>query len=121
MDSWNETFFDKDAQAYKSSDSSDDSDFNPFSVDPGTSKEEIDVQVGPAIEVINTQLLHERMDGQMVDKVHEVLRVMAQLGINLVLFLDAMSWGNPACIADPKVHSARTGLMKSQELPSILH
>jgi hypothetical protein len=118
MDSWNETFFDKDAPAYESSDSSNDSDFNPFSIDPGTSEEEIDV--GPAIEVVNTQLLHERMDGQMVDKVCEVLHVMAQLGINLVLFLDAVSWGNPACIADLKIRSAQTGLMKSQELPSIL-
>ena len=61
MDSWNETFFDKDAQAYESSDSSDNPDFNPFSVDPSSSEEEIDV--GPAIEVINTHLLHERMDG----------------------------------------------------------
>ncbi|KIL55562.1 hypothetical protein M378DRAFT_113742 [Amanita muscaria Koide BX008] len=56
----------------------------------------------------------------MVDKVREVLYVMAQLGINLTLFLDAVSWGDPACTSDAKVRSARTGLMKSQELPSIL-
>lgn len=119
MDDWNDTFFDGDAQAssYESSDSS-----QPEHSE--ISDASLSFDVGPAIrvEVINTQFLHERLDPeQMVDKVREVLRVMAQLGINLVLFLDALSWGDPACIADPKVCSARTGLMKSRELPSILH
>ena len=117
MDAWNETFFDGDAQAsgYESSDSSQHSvsDLHQpvFDSEP-TESESFDVlghtQSSPQQEV------------QMVDKVREVLRVMAQLGINLVLFLDAVSWGDPACIADPKVRSARTVLMKSEELPSIL-
>jgi len=76
--------------------------------------------VGPVIEAINTQNLHVQMEGWMVDKVHEVLHVMAQLRINLTIFLNAVSWGDPECTVDAKVHSAQTGLMKSQELPSIL-
>jgi hypothetical protein len=118
MDSWNNIFFDNDAQAHESSDSSD-SDFDPFSINPSLSEGE-ENDVGPAIEVINTQNLRVRMEGRMVDKVREVLHVMARLGINLTIFLDAVSWGDPECTADAKVRSARTGLMKSQELPSIL-
>ena len=69
-------FFNDDAQAYESSgsDSSQHADLNQPTVDSGASEEEI---VGPAIEVINTQFLHQWLDGQMVDKVHEVLCVMA--------------------------------------------
>jgi hypothetical protein len=101
MASWNKTFFDSDAQAYESSNSSDS---DPSGVDPA-SEEEVDV--GPTIEILaDTQLLCERMEGQVIDKVREVLHVMAKLGINLTLFLDAVSWGDPACIADPKVRAA---------------
>ena len=55
-----------------------------------------------------------------MEKVVKVLDVMADLGINLSIFLDALSWGDATCISDTKVRYARTGLMKSKELPLIL-
>ena len=45
---------------------------------------------------------------------------MEDLGLNLTLFLDSVSWGDPKCISNPMIRNARTGLMTSTELPSIL-
>ena len=45
---------------------------------------------------------------------------MEDLKINLTIFLDALSWGDVACISNATVRYARTGLMKSEELPLIL-
>ena len=40
-------------------------------------------------------------------------------GINLTIFLDALSWGDPDCNLD-KIRYAQTGLILSEELPLIL-
>ena len=40
-------------------------------------------------------------------------------GLNLTIFLDALSWGDLDCNS-PKIRYARTGLLLSEELPSIL-
>jgi hypothetical protein len=61
------------------------------------------------------------MEGSLVEKVVKVLDGMEDLGINLTIFLDALSWGDAACISNATVRYARTGLMKSKELPLILH
>ncbi|KAJ7930381.1 hypothetical protein B0H13DRAFT_2228277 [Mycena leptocephala] len=41
-------------------------------------------------------------------------------GLDLPIFLNAVCWGNEACISDHAIQSARTGLMVSDELPGIL-
>jgi hypothetical protein len=45
---------------------------------------------------------------------------MDRLGINVPIFLDALSWGDAGCIQDAKVRYARSSLMNSKELPHIL-
>lgn len=59
-------------------------------------------------------------DSSVLNKVHQVLNSMAAVGITLPEFLDAVSWGNAACIQDGLVRGARTNLMTSPELPRIL-
>jgi hypothetical protein len=61
------------------------------------------------------------MEGPLVEKIVKVLEVMEDLKINLTIFLDALSWGDVACISNATAHYACTGLMKSEELPLILH
>lgn len=53
-------------------------------------------------------------------KVRAVINFLQQERINVVLFLDAFSWGNSECIADPVIKQARAQLMTSKELPDIL-
>lgn len=54
-------------------------------------------------------------------KVRTVIDVMESVGLNLISFLDAVSWGDPECIADAKIRAQRSALMTSKTLPSILH
>ncbi|RDB26990.1 hypothetical protein Hypma_005135 [Hypsizygus marmoreus] len=58
--------------------------------------------------------------GNMVDKVLHVLHLMAALGMDVPSFLDALSWGDDACIKNPTIRTARTKLLKSDALPGIL-
>jgi hypothetical protein len=119
MDSnWNETFLDAEASDYDNSDDSDDPGYDPSQSDDQSDDSE-NVAL-PPIQLRNTQRLREQMDGSLVERVVKVLDFMAGLGINLPIFLDALSWGDAACIFDAKVRYARTGLMKSKELPLIL-
>ncbi|KAJ6625547.1 hypothetical protein B0H10DRAFT_2430336 [Mycena sp. CBHHK59/15] len=53
-------------------------------------------------------------------KVLNVLAAMRTEGINLPIFLDALCWGDEACISDGTIRYARTALMTSEELPGIL-
>ncbi|OAX34726.1 hypothetical protein K503DRAFT_645542, partial [Rhizopogon vinicolor AM-OR11-026] len=53
-------------------------------------------------------------------KVEYILRCMDDVGLNLPIFLDLVSWGNPDCITNAKIRYERTALMVSEELPSIL-
>jgi hypothetical protein len=41
-------------------------------------------------------------------------------GINLPIFLDALSWGDSQCISDGEIRYARSALMHSKELPGII-
>jgi hypothetical protein len=56
----------------------------------------------------------------MAEKVNKVLDTIYTQGLDLAIFLDAVCWGNEACISDRTFRSAHTGLMVSDELPEIL-
>ncbi|GLB41759.1 hypothetical protein LshimejAT787_1003590 [Lyophyllum shimeji] len=60
------------------------------------------------------------VDTRKLEKVRHVLDAMDQAGITLPAFLDAISWGDPACTQDHRVRAARSSLMKSEELPRIV-
>lgn len=57
---------------------------------------------------------------ELSEKVHKVLDYMNLLGINLPLFLDALSWGDSGCVRDERIKGARTALMGSTKLSGIL-
>jgi hypothetical protein len=114
--SWNETFLDEYVLAY---DTLDDSDINLDPIGHDSSSEDSE-EIGPAIQLTHNQTRRSRLQGNVVDKVCHVLHVMEELGLNLTLFLDAVSWGDPKCTSNPTIRNARTGLMTSSELPSIL-
>jgi hypothetical protein len=44
----------------------------------------------------------------MVEKVKIVLNTIYSQGLDLPIFLDAVCWGNDACISDGSIKSART-------------
>ena len=114
---WNEIFLDENELSYESSDS----DINSGTIGHDSSSElEVETQVGPAIQVTHNQTRRDRLQGDIADKVCHVLRVTEDLGLNLTLFLDSVSWGDPKCTSNPMIRNARTGLMTSTELPSIL-
>ncbi|TBU26765.1 hypothetical protein BD311DRAFT_779457 [Dichomitus squalens] len=81
----------------------------------------------PPIYLHNTRVMRERLAfsvsrtrTSVLDRVKSILAYMESVDMNLPLFLDALSWGDDACIADPKVQYERTALMGSEELPRIL-
>lgn len=68
-----------------------------------------------------TQMLGTALSGQnLCQKVVRVLETMEREGIDLPLFLDAISWGDAECISNDRVRYARTALMGSRQLPGIL-
>lgn len=68
-----------------------------------------------------TQSLGRALSGQNIcQKVLKVLDTMSQEGLDLPLFLDALSWGDAECITNGKVRYARTALLGSVQLPRIL-
>ena len=73
----------------------------------------------PPIQLEATRSLREQLDGPLFNKITNVLQFMDAQGINLTIFLDALSWGDPECNSD-KIRYARTGLLLSEELPLIL-
>ena len=117
--SWNETFLDTKAHAYDTSNDSDDLDYVPSDSANESDYNHLDITM--PIQIRNTQLLHEWIEGSLVEKIVKVLEVMEDLKINLTIFLDALSWGDAACISNATVCYAHTGLMKSEELLLILH
>jgi hypothetical protein len=59
-------------------------------------------------------------EADILGKVRVVLKCMQDVGLPLPIFLDALSWGTPECIADRTCSYARTSLMVSDELLGIL-
>ncbi|KAJ7722007.1 hypothetical protein B0H16DRAFT_1790019 [Mycena metata] len=69
----------------------------------------------------NSRHLRDKLsEDELVQKVKTVLACMRTEGLNLPIFLDAVCWGDPKCIADATVRYARTALMTSEELPGVL-
>ncbi|KAF9236815.1 hypothetical protein BU15DRAFT_88956 [Melanogaster broomeanus] len=85
-------------------------DFDLEDDNPGDSEsQECDNDISPPIQHAHTPT-----------KVEAVLHYMNTLGLNLPLFLDLLSWGDPECITNHKVRYERSALMVSEELPSII-
>lgn len=119
-DSWADIFTDAEARAAEYSDSdSEGSTYFPGTENDLDGVEEEEV-IGPAIQCQRTQHLRAHMTGRLVDKIQHIFQVMDSLGINLIIFLDAVSWGDSECTANSKVWYEQSGLMRSDELPHIL-
>ncbi|KAF7318340.1 hypothetical protein HMN09_00342800 [Mycena chlorophos] len=100
-----------------------DSDFDPEMDQDAESEsdvEEEELPMGPSFLRLNTERLRAKLGGDVCGRVKTVLEAMDGAGLNLPIFLDAVSWGDAECIRDAKVRAARTSLMLSEELPGIL-
>lgn len=98
-----------------------DSDYDPASDEKVFSDTDMDPDPEPPLSHRNTAQLRRNLDPhELPHKIEAVLSTMDTLGINLPIFLDALSWGDPACTKHPKIRYARTALMTSVELPDIL-
>ncbi|RXW12161.1 hypothetical protein EST38_g13692 [Candolleomyces aberdarensis] len=52
--------------------------------------------------------------------VKQTTAMMEATGINLPIYLDALSWGNAKCTKDPSIWYQHSALMHSRELPGLL-
>jgi hypothetical protein len=121
---WNDIFVARDFNGNEDQPSEEDSDSDPDYIGEDTETQsdiEDEPNIGPAIGVQNTQILRDGLQGKsFLTPVKYVLTVMDALGINVPIFLDALSWGDAECIQDAKIRYARSALMNSEELPGIL-
>jgi hypothetical protein len=68
-----------------------------------------------------TESIRKSFDNQaLAERVRSVLGFMTSVGINLPVFLWAISWNIPELVSDLNVSAERTALMVSDELPGIL-
>jgi len=122
---------DENATQFEDSDSDSDSDYNPFTYSrapsfmycdaPSDTDSDNEDTNSPPIQLTNTANLWAKLKSSHVaSKVEYILRCMDDVGLNLPIFLDLVSWGDPDCIANVKIRYERTALMVSEELPSIL-
>jgi hypothetical protein len=80
-----------------------------------------DEEPSDPIHRTNTRALRGKLTAAAaLPAVKNTLNYMRSQGLNLPLFLHALSWGNESCISDEQVQYARTSLMVSEELPEIL-
>ncbi|KAJ7745180.1 hypothetical protein DFH07DRAFT_749051 [Mycena maculata] len=104
---------------------SDDSDYDPaaeiWSADEDEEEPEQTRASGPAIQIQQTAILRENLGTGLPEKIKAVLIVMDGFGINLPIFLDGLSWGDPDCTLDAKIRYERSALLNSKELPGILY
>ena len=76
-------------------------------------------ELGEPISLQHTISMKQRLINEDIAvKVKDTLSFMKQQGINLPIFLDALSWGDHGCHSDPEVQYARTSLTVSDELES---
>jgi hypothetical protein len=112
---WTQIFF---ADELGDSDAESDGDYEPETHDDQGSESEYED------EDISTTADRSRtippMDGNIHIKVKQVLNYMDSIHIDLPIFMDALSWGDPGCIQDPTIRGARSALMTSPRLPGIL-
>jgi hypothetical protein len=86
-------------------------------------REDLEEEAGPTIQLKRTQFLRENLQLQGKDvagPIRQVLTAMDEAGIDLTILLDGVSWGTPDCTRDAKIRYARSTLLNSKELPSIL-
>lgn len=86
------------------------------------SEDEVDAEEDKPDKYRNkTAYLRSRLSpGALLPAVLQTIQLWATLGLDLPIFLHALSWGGPACRSNCYVRDARTSLMKSTELPVIL-
>ncbi|KII93855.1 hypothetical protein PLICRDRAFT_102389 [Plicaturopsis crispa FD-325 SS-3] len=99
----------------ESSDSGSDTDFS------GSEDDSSDLDYDPnAMDVLTEAGLRE--GAMMAFKVNKVLLEIDAQGLDLPIFLDALSWGDPGCTSgrEANIRYARSSLMHSTELPGIL-
>ena len=115
---WNDIFLTWDLDGNEDEASKDESDPDYDDVVIGMTPpldSEDEAEVGPAIELHNNQILRDCLKGKsLVGPIKHVLVVMDGMGINLPIFLDALSWGDPECILDAKIRYAKSALMNSK-------
>jgi hypothetical protein len=76
---------------------------------------------GEPLQRENSRKLRDRLEVPTIaGKVKATLLFMKQQGLDVVIFLDALCWGDEGCHSDSQIVFARTGLMVSEELPQIL-
>ncbi|KAG6819455.1 hypothetical protein H0H93_011665 [Arthromyces matolae] len=76
---------------------------------------------GDPIQVLRTATNRQKLIGQdLTAKVVGVLEYMDVLGLDLPIFMDALSWGDEECNQNGKVRYQRSALLHSVELPAIL-
>ena len=122
QEGWDDLFLNDDDDFYTdpTSDSGSDYEDIPYTSRMAESDSEDEEEVKPAIQLQNTQGLREKLQGNLKDTVKKGLFVFDSLGINLPIFLDALSWGDSECITDAKIRYERSTLVNSKELPGIL-
>ncbi|KAA1471157.1 hypothetical protein DENSPDRAFT_776137 [Dentipellis sp. KUC8613] len=78
------------------------------------------VESAPPIQHARTTSLRSQMQGNIAAKLKRVFSCMEDEGLDIVLFLDYLSWGDEDCISDPRLLYERTALLSSNILPIIL-
>ena len=120
--SWNDIFCLRDEEDNKGIIDSDSEDEDGVGVGhiPSVPVAPAEVESHPTQE--RTHSLRERWKTyNLADRIRKGLEYLGQLGLNLELLLDGISWGDSECTQDPVIRNARTSLLHSKELPSILH
>ncbi|KAF8064098.1 hypothetical protein FPV67DRAFT_1420267 [Lyophyllum atratum] len=115
-------FQDRDYAGNELQSSDEDSEYEDEPTSPEiVSDSEDEEPAGPSIQIRRTASIRQRLEEQdLAMKVTQTLHFMDSVGINLPIFLDALSWGDESCTQEGKVRYERAALMNSQELPGIL-
>ncbi|KAG5646387.1 hypothetical protein DXG03_003710 [Asterophora parasitica] len=111
--------FSEDMGYFHGSDDGLDNDFELDPCEPDFSDDDEEPQ--DPVPLVNTRALKENLSGWgILGRVKAVLRCMKEQGINVPLFLDALTQGDAECRTDAEVKYAGTLLMVSDKLPEIL-
>ena len=112
---------DEDEREYSLADESSDSDSDLEPMDIEETEYEDEMDEPPAIQVGRTHVLQNRLaKGDLAPKVKYVLQAMKTVGMDVPIFLDALSWGTEECTRDGEIRYQRSALLQSKELPGIL-
>lgn len=114
---WDSEFFENSTTDY---------DLNPSESDSENSNQDLlpddeDSEASQSVPLNNTCALKQKFMKEVVlETVKDTLVFWQSCGMDLLLFLDAVSWGSEECIMNKQVRYAKTSLMVSDELPEIL-